>query len=103
MNYCSNNFVRFYELFGLVLLLIKCFIPLLIIVFGTFDFFGLVIKNKENKSNVNKFIRRIVVGIIIFFIPSIIIEIFESVGLDKGEYSCMYNCVLDISKCENND
>ena len=103
MNYCSDNFVKFYELFGIILLLIKCFIPLLIIIFGMFDFFGIVIKNKDNKKNINKFIRRIVVGIIIFFIPSIITIIFESVGLNKKEYSCMYNCVLDISKCEYNE
>lgn len=100
MNYCGNDFIKFYELFGIILLLIKCIIPLLIIIFGTMDFFGIVIKNKDNKKNINKFIRRIVVGIIIFFIPSIIIEIFDRIGLDKSEYSCMYECVLDISKCD---
>ena len=101
MNYCGSNFIKFYELFGIVLLLIKCFVPLLIIVFGMFDFFGIILKNKDNYKNIKKFIRRIISGIVIFLIPTIIIEIFERVGLDKSEYSCMYNCVLDISRCEN--
>ena len=101
MNYCGVNFIKFYELFGITILLIKCFIPLLIIIFGMFDFFGVVIKSKNNLKNIKVFIRRIIVGVIIFFIPTIIIVIFESIGLDKNEYSCMYNCVLDISKCEN--
>ena len=101
MDYCSNSFVRFYELFGIILLFFKCFIPLLIIIFGTFDLFGLVLKSKER--SIKKFILRIISGIIIFFLPTLIIIVFERVGLDKGDYSCMYNCVLDINKCEYKD
>ena len=101
MNYCSNTYMRFYELFGIVLYIFKYFIPILIIIYGTFDLFGIVIKIKDKKNNnLKKFFIRIVSGIIIFFIPTIIIEIFERVGLDKTEYSCMYNCVLDINKCD---
>ena len=43
---------------------------------------------------------RLLSGIIIFFIPTLIIIVFESIGLDKTDYSCMYDCVLDVNKCD---
>lgn len=100
MYYCNGNFMRFYELAGIVLLIFKCFVPLLIIVFGTFDLLGLVIKSKEKDNKIKRFIIRIIAGIIIFFMPTIILTIFDRVGLNKAEYLCIYNCVLDIKKCE---
>ena len=44
MNYCGYNFMKFYELFGIILLIFKCLVPLFIIIYGMFDLFGIVIK-----------------------------------------------------------
>lgn len=102
MNYCSETYMKFYELFGMILLFFKWFIPLLIIILGTFDMFNIVINTKKEKNNekLKKFFKRIIAGLIIFFMPTIIITIFERIGLDKTKYSCMYNCILDITKCD---
>lgn len=102
MPYCNEDLMDIYRIIGIVVLISKIAVPLLIIVFGTFDIFHSVIKPKDEKSKnkIKLFIKRIIAGLIILFMPNIILTIFERVGLDKTEYSCSYNCVLDISNCE---
>ena len=54
----------------------------------------------EKKKIILLCILCLIVGIVIFFLPNMITIIFERTGLDNNEYSCMYDCVLDINKCE---
>lgn len=103
MDYCSEKFIEIYRLIGIIILIFKLFIPLIIIVYGTFDIFMFIIKikNKESKERLKLFLKRIIAGVVIFFIPNIILTIFESIGFNKDDYACMYNCTLDITKCNN--
>ena len=101
MNFCSQTYMNFYELFGILIMIFKYFIPFVIILFGTIDLFKSITNIKEKKKHTNRLIKRIFVGILIFFLPTIIIEIFDRVGLDNTEFSCMYECVLEY-KCNLN-
>ena len=102
MEYCSNNLMSFYELIGILILIVKCFIPLIIIFFGTFDIISYIINIKKDNAfdKIKHFIKRVIVGIIIFFLPTIIIYIFEQIDFDESLYTCAYECVLDIKKCK---
>lgn len=95
MNFCSQTYMNFYELFGIVLMIFKYFIPFIIILIGTIDLFKSITNIKEKKKHITRLLKRIIIGVLIFFLPSIILEIFNRVGLDNSEFSCMYKCVLE--------
>ena len=99
MDFCSKTYMNFYELFGIIIMIFKYFIPFIIILFATIDLFKSITKPKEKNKYLKKIFIRILAGTIIFFLPSIILEIFNRVGLDNTEFSCMYECVLEY-KCE---
>ncbi len=103
MNICSNNFMGIYKIVGIFLYIFKFAIPFTIMIYGSIDLFIAVIKPVKEKmfKKIKTFIRRIILGIAIFFLPSIILYVFNSIGLDSYKYSCMYNCVLDLN-CEQN-
>ena len=95
MNFCSQTYMNFYELFGIVIKIFKYFLPFVIILVGTIDLFKSITNIKEKKKYIKRLIMRIIVGVLIFFLPSIILEVFNRVGLDNSEFSCMYKCVLE--------
>ena len=57
-----------------LLTIIKILIPLILIVLGTLDFAVAIFSGKDDdmKKNANKFIKRFIIAIIIFFIPSLL-------------------------------
>jgi len=85
------------ELIGYVLLVVKIAIPLIIIAFGIFDFGKAVVAEKEDeiKKYAKRLIFRVVAGIVIFLIPSIVLWLF---GLNK-DYSTQKD-KLEFEKCE---
>lgn len=97
MNICTNDMMGLYEIFYIVLTIFKILIPLIIIGYGTFDFYQAVIKNEEGliKKKFSRFIKRIISGILIFFVPSFVLFMFESTEFDRNQFSCVYKCVLD--------
>lgn len=71
-----------WQLLGNILLAAKVIIPIILIVLGTIDFAKAVINDKDdNLSTAAKtFLRRIVIGILIFFIPTIVYVIFNTIA-----------------------
>ncbi len=97
MDICNKDFMTVYGLIGMLLKILKIGVPIIIIGLGTFDLYQAVVSS-ENDALKKKSIRliwRIVAGIIIFFLPSLILFLFDAVGLDHSEASCAYNCILD--------
>ena len=89
-----------WQLFGYILLALKIIIPVVIIVFGTIDFAKAIINEKDNNlSNATIIlIRRICIGIFIFFIPTIVSAIFglmaratEALEAGKACNACLNN------------
>lgn len=97
---------------GDIINIIKIALPLLLIILGTFDIGKAVISSKSDdvRKNMKHFIRRIIVCIIIFFIPGICLIVFSFVhdfndirknsGLD---YEVCYNCLFNPNKEECTD
>lgn len=104
MDFCNEDFVSIYELIGVVFKIVKYILPLIIIFFGTFDLYKSVVNLDGNsiKKSLVSFLRRIGAGLLIFFLPSIIIFMFDAVGLNQNDNSCIYNCILDTKKCSSN-
>lgn len=101
MNLCGEGLVAIYELIGNILLIAKFLILIILIIYGIFDYYKAVVNPEENKLKkvTSRFIKRIVAGLLIFFIPNIILTFFHMIDFDESKYACMYSCVLDTSTC----
>ncbi len=103
-NICTNeNISRLIIILGIVLNIIKILIPIIIIIMGIKDYFyASVNSDKEAIIKASKKLgTRIIAGIIIFFIPTIV-----SFGLSliddedtKSIFADCTKCLLDVSEC----
>ena len=68
--------------------LLRFIVPIIIIVFSIIDFAGVVISGEDDKmaKAKSKFIKRMIIGVVILFIPIILEILLQLVGiLDKNE------------------
>lgn len=86
---------------GWILLFFRISIPLVIVAFGMFDFGKAVVASKDDeiKKQFKQLMLRIVAGIIIFFIPILVMWIFRVVGNFEDEraaasFDNCQNCIL---------
>lgn len=116
--FCTDAHVaRTFKFLGILIALAKVLVPALIIGFGIMDIFKIVISGQEadaKKYAKNIFIR-IVIGIVIFLLPTFLITIYniaqgiaangeavsESTELAiPVDFQNCVNCILDIDKCD---
>ena len=98
-----NQSAPVWQLVGRILMVFKIVIPILLIVFGMIDLGKAVIASKEDaiQKATETLIKRLIAGVVIFFIPFIVGAVFNLVdGFkslndgEKGDYN--YNI---CSKC----
>ena len=94
------------QIVGYILTIFKIAIPLIIIALGMFDFGKAVVAEKEDeiKKQTKRLLMRVVAGIVIFFVPSIVLFIFEQVGnystdKEQAEFANCENCLLRPKQC----
>ncbi len=90
---------------GYIFLIVKIVIPLLLIIFGVIDLFKAVTGGKDGEINksIKTFVFRLIAGVAIFFVPTIISFIFTLVdGFDsvESEFAICQRCILNVSKCD---
>ncbi len=90
---------------GYILLIVKIVIPLLLIIFGIIDLFKAVTGGKDGEvtKSLKTFVFRLIAGVAIFFIPTIISFVFTLVdGFDdvESEYELCQKCILNVSSCD---
>ena len=104
---CSNvEVLNVIRIFGVIIKIIKIVIPLLIIVFGMIDFSKSVVSSDDkaiNKSSM-KLVKRIIAGILIYFLPTLVLTLFDYLELsdihtNENFYKCT-TCLLDINSCK---
>lgn len=105
-NACEDEAIkRVLKIFGYIILIAKLAIPLIIIGFGAFDLAKAVISNDE-KALGKQFKQlgiRIVAGLIVFFLPSLINGILNSINNDTNNSNKMCaSCILEPTsgKCD---
>lgn len=84
---CSDNDIKSaVKIVGYIFLVIKWIVPLIIIVLGMIDFGKAAISNDEKAVNkaTGALIRRFIAGIVIFFIPTIIMAALNAIQISKG-------------------
>ena len=105
--FCNADSVRAFKVIGYIITTIKIIAPLCIIVLASIDFFRAIMSNDEKAISVStkSFIRRLIAGIIIFLIPTIVSAILDvlspSIGDTKfNEYITCTKCIFDPSGCD---
>ncbi len=106
-NYCSNDLelLKTFKFIGRILSIIKILIPLIIIILGFIDFFRAVIASKDDeiKKSMKSLLFRVISGVVIFFLPTIINLVFMLIddwGNYRTDYSVCSTCVTNPSKCK---
>jgi len=75
-----------FKMAGYVIQIIKWLIPILIVVLGMVDFGQAVISNDEKalSKSLASLTKRLIAGVVVFFIPSIIMGILSVIEITKG-------------------
>lgn len=103
-NFCTKT-GGLLEYVGYALLIFKIAIPLIIIVLGMMDFGKAVVSEKDEdvKKQAVKLLRRAIAGVIIFFIPTIVIWIFKTIDGFKEDAGNFKNCETCLLKPGSKD
>ncbi len=101
--FCSKT-AGLLQYVGYALTIFKIAIPLIIIIFGMMDFGKAVVSEKDEdvKKQAVKLLRRAIAGVIIFFIPTLVIWIFETVNdysSEAGQFNTCKECLLHPGSC----
>ncbi len=75
ITFCEdNNVLLTFQIVGYIIFIIKIVVPLILIIMGVMDFAKAAISSsdKANSEALSSLIRRIIAGVIIFFIPTVI-------------------------------
>lgn len=104
LNFCAYAGVRrTLMIIGIIIIIAKIIIPLIIIITGMITFFKTVLSGKDDdfKNSISILAKKIVAGLIIFFLPTVINYAFEAlVGYDDSGYTACSTCLLDVNNCE---
>lgn len=89
---------------GWIITIFKIAIPLIIIIYGMIDFGKAVVAEKDDdiKKSAKTLLRRAIAGIIIFFVPAIVLWIFGQVtdySSSAGSFDTCRKCLLNPSDC----
>lgn len=98
-NFCYKT-ANIMLILGYVIIMIKIVVPILIIILGIIDMAKAFIANDDKAINKNTItlVKRVIAGVIIFFIPTLISYAFTIIGsFDDVEEDYM-NCVKCLTK-----
>lgn len=104
--FCNADSVRAFKVIGYIVTTIKIIAPLCIIILASIDFFRAIMSNDEKAISVStkSFIRRLIAGIVIFLVPTIVYALLDVLSSSIGdtefnEYITCTKCVFNPSDC----
>jgi len=100
IQFCESNAgKRIFSFLGEIFDKIMIVIPIIIIIMGMIDFIKIIVSQKDDemKKAQNLFIKRLIYGISIFFVPPLITFVIGLVGGNTLN-PCM-SCFIDSSNC----
>ena len=97
--FCAHT-ASIFQFVGVLLMIFKIVMPILLIIFGMIDLGKAVVAtdDKQVKESVNRFVKRCVVAVAFFFIPTIVGAIFgllETFKATKPDYEVCRKCVVN--------
>lgn len=108
--FCNSESINAFRVIGNVLVVIKIAVPIIIIILGMIDFTRAIMSNDEKAIQVSSkaLLRRVIAGVIVFFVPSIVFAILNQLGsseysyeeLTNGVYGNCTKCLFNPSVCD---
>ncbi len=106
INICEDgNILKGIRVVGFVFFVLKILVPLILIVMATVDFAKAVISSddKSNKDAINKLVRRTIIAVIIFLIPTVLDFAFSFVDRAVNtmrSFDACSTCLFDPLNCD---
>ncbi len=100
-DFCSKT-KPIWSLVGKILGVFKIVIPLLVIIYGMIDLGKAVVASKDDeiKKAAKQLLIRIIAGIVIFFVPTLVGFAFSLAdGISDTDYSTCEACITSSSGC----
>lgn len=106
VTFCSSGVKKSFQVIGYIIYIAKIIIPLLLIILGSIDFAKAVIStsDKANSEAISALVRRIIIAVIIFLIPTILdfliglIDGAKNAASNSDFTSCM-KCLTNPKNC----
>lgn len=101
---CKDNGIKKgLRLIGIIFLIAKIVIPILLIIMGTIEFGKAMVSSDSDaiQKATKKMITRVIIGIAVFLLPTVVRFIFELIPISSSFEECG-KCILNPSKCEIN-
>lgn len=99
-NFCSD-IIKTLRLVSISVMIVRICVPIFIIVMGTMDIYNTVSsgKNDDLKKNLTTLGKRMVIGLIVFFIPTIVRLVVNGLGGNDSNYQVCVNCIDNPKNC----
>ena len=101
---CSNEStsLKVFQVIGYLLIIIKIIVPLILIIMGSIDFAKAALSgdDKSTKEAAVQFSKRVLIGLIVFFIPTILdffLSLISGASETASKYNNCTNCILNPS------
>lgn len=108
--FCNADSVNAFKVIGYIITVIKIIVPIGIMVFASIDYFRAIMSNDEKAISVSTkaFIRRLIAGIIIFFVPTIVYALLNVITPAIGdtkftEYEKCTKCMFNPGSCDTSE
>lgn len=104
MTFCSDSGSVWYTV-GMFLLVFKIVIPILLIIFGMIDLGKAVISSDDKAVSkaAKSLLNRVIAGVVIFFVPTLVSVILNLVGSFKKDVKDQYNICASCISNPNGD
>ena len=100
-NFCSD-IIKTLRLVSISVMIVRICVPIFIIVMGTMDIYDTVSsgKNDDLKKNLTTLGKRMIIGLIVFFIPTIVRLVVNGLGGNDSNYQVCVNCIDNPKNCQ---
>ena len=99
-NFCSD-IIKTLRLVSISVMIVRICVPIFIIVMGKMDIYNTVSsgKNDDLKKNLTTLGKRMIIGLIVFFIPTIVRLVVNGLGGNDSNYQVCVNCIDNPKNC----
>lgn len=100
-NFCSD-IIKTLRLVSISVMIVRICVPIFIIVMGTMDIYNTVSSGKTDdlKKNLTTLGKRMIIGLIVFFIPTIVRLVVNGLGGNDSNYQVCVNCIDNPKNCQ---
>ena len=100
-NFCSD-IIKTLRLVSISVMIVRICVPIFIIVMGTMDIYNTISSGKTDdlKKNLTTLGKRMIIGLIVFFIPTIVRLVVNGLGGNDSNYQVCVNCIDNPKNCQ---